>query len=75
MLFPNRGESTAVDKARETYQHRPHAAVYIRDLAVDKPTNEDVARVTDRSRRLKDLASLRVPPPISAECVPGDSLR
>jgi hypothetical protein len=44
----------------------PQSPMDKRDLALDKPTREDIVAVTDRSRHGEDLVTFRMRPPATS---------
>jgi hypothetical protein len=46
-----------------------------RDLALDKPTHENVVAIADRTRQCEDLVTLWMRPPVTLNGLSNDRLR
>ena len=60
------------DQICDSDQGRPKTSVDIGDLAVDKPTDEDVSRIADCARGSKNIAAFGMSPPTPTKFFPSD---
>jgi hypothetical protein len=58
---------------RDSDQRRPQSSMHVSYFAADQPTHEDIWTIPDRTSHRKDLSTLRVRPPATANLSAGDS--
>jgi hypothetical protein len=61
------------ESLRDSHQRRPQSSMHISYFAADEPTHQDIWTIPDRAGHSKDLSTLRVRPPATANRSAGDS--
>src|SRR4029079_14561052 len=74
VLVPDLGQLLPLEPRRESDQRRPQPLVDIRDLSIDQLANQYLVALTDCLRDTKDLVTLRVAPPTTANRAACDRL-
>ena len=72
MHRPDLGEPRTIEAIRKLHQCGPEAPVYVRQLAVDQPADEDLAGIGHLFQQPEDVLPLRMRPPASANPLSGD---
>ena len=61
------------ESLRDSHQRRPESSMHVSYFATNKPTHEDIRTIPDLAGHRKDLSTLRVRPPATANLSAGDS--